>query len=249
MSVDLVNPPDGAKCKFSPVELVAKVTVRGQPFPDVRVTFTIGHLGTTEADFDIDTDTQGMAKLTFPARSGNFTWRVTAKKSGYPVVESTLRSFSITLSLTVDGLSPSSFILALSPVRFVARVTGAGGSPVESANVTFYVDSAKVGSTLTDTRGLAKLASAVEPAEHIWFASAIKDGEGGISDITRFMVGSTLASTTRDHDSRSHGPVQDVHYCLETALVSFDSKETLGRSEVALQVNHDEQFDCPEPVA
>jgi hypothetical protein len=243
MSIDLVNPPDGSKSQSSPVELVARVTVRGEPLSDVSLTFTIGYSGSYEVNFDIDTDTQGMAKLTLPARSGNYTWMVTAKKPGYPNIKSTWQSFSVTLSLTVDSLLPSSFILALSPVNFKVRVTKAGGSPVESANVTFYLDSRKVGSTLTDTHGIARLSSPAEPARHTWFASATKDDEGGISDITTFVVGSTLAFTTGDSNSQSYGsqfPGGDTRCRVEIALVTFDSKEARRRSEAALQVNHDE---------
>jgi hypothetical protein len=243
MSIDLVNPPDGSKSQSSPVELVARVTVRGEPLSDVSLTFTIGYSGSYEVNFDIDTDTQGMAKLTLPARSGNYTWMVTAKKPGYPNIKSTWQSFSVTLSLTVDSLLPSSFILALSPVNFKVRVTKAGGSPVESANVTFYLDSRKVGSTLTDTHGIARLSSPAEPARHTWFASATKDDEGGISDITTFVVGSTLAFTTGDSNSQSYGsqfPGGDTRCRVEIALVTFDSKEARRRLEAALQVNHDE---------
>jgi len=250
MSIDLVNPPEGAKSQSSPVELVAKVAVRGEPLPNARVSFKIGYSGTYEVNFDIDTDTQGIAKLIFPARSSNYTWMVTAEKPGYPSFKSTWRSFSVSLSLRVDGLLPISSIVALSPVNFKARVTKAGESPVESANVTFYVDSVKVGWALTDTHGIARLSSPVEPAEHTWFASASKDEEGGISDITSFMVGSTLAFTTGDSNSRSHAefPAGDICRHAEIALVTFDSKETRRRLVTALQLDHDEEFDCPEPI-
>jgi hypothetical protein len=243
ISIDLVNPPDGARSQFSPVELVAKVSVRGQPLPNASLTFVIGYSGTDGANFDTDTDAQGMAKLTFSARSGNYTWMVTAKKPRYPNIKSTPRSFSVSLSLTVDALLPSSYILALSPVNFKTRVTSAGGSPIESANVTFYVDSVNVGSTLTDTRGIARFSSVVEPGEHRWFASASKDDEGGISEITTFVVGSTLAFTTGDSNSQSHGsqfPGGDTRCRVEIALVTFDSKEARRRLEAVLQVNHDE---------
>jgi len=251
ISIELVNPPDEAKSQSSPVELVAKVTVRGQPLSNVSLTFRIDHSGTEEANFDTNTDTQGMAKITFAARSGNYTWMVTAKKPGYPNIKSTWQSFSVTLSLTVDSLLPSSSILALSPVKFKARVTKAGGSPVESANVTFYLDSRKVGSTLTDTHGIARFSSPAEPARHTWFASASKDDEGGISDVTTFVVGSTLAFTVGDSDSRSRGSqfsAGDIRYQVETALVTFDSDEARGRSEAALQVTHDGEFDCSEQI-
>jgi len=252
VSIDLVNPPDGAKSQSSPVELVAKVTVRGEPLLDAGVRFRIGYSRSDEVNFDIDTDTRGMAKLTFPARSGNYTWMVTANKNGYPNIKSPLRSFSVNLSLTVDGLLPTSSIVALSPVNFKARVRTARGSPVESANVTFYVDSAKIGSTFTDRRGIASLSSPVEAAEHTWFASASKDNEGGISEITSFIVGSTLAFTKEDSNSQSDGyevHAGDFRCHAEIALVRFDSKETRGRLEAALQVRHDGEFDCPEPIA
>jgi hypothetical protein len=252
ISIDLVNPPDGAKSQSSPVELVAKAAVRGEPLPDASMRFRIGYSGTYEVNFDMYTDTQGMATLTFPAWSGNYTWMVTAEKHGYPSIMSTLRSFSVNLSLTVDALLPSTFIVAFSPVKFVARVAKAGSSPVESANVTFYVDSAKVGSTLTDTQGIARLSSPVEPGTHTWFASAGKDDEGGISRTTSFIVGSTLGFTTGDSNSRSYGSrFTDVGFrChVEIVLSTFESMETRGRLEATLQVNHDEEFDCPEPIA
>ena len=250
MSIDIVNPPDGAKFRSSPIELAAKVAVRGEPLPNASVRFKIGYSRSDEVNFDIDTDEQGTARLTFAARSGNYTWMVTAKKQGYPAFTSTLRSFSVSLSLTVDGLLPSSSVVAFSPVDFRARVRKAGGSPVESANVTFYVDSARVGSALTNRYGIASLSSPVEPAEHTWFASASKDDEGGISESISFTVGSTLAFTTWDASSRYRGCQFPVgRCCVEIALVRFDSEETWGRSEAALILNHDEEFDCSEPIA
>jgi hypothetical protein len=189
MNVDLMNPTEGAQLQSSPVELTTKVTVRGVPLPDVKVRLTIYGSATGEMYFEIVTDAEGVAKFVFPAWSGNYTWYVTATKEGYPTILSPSNSFSVTLSLVVDGLLPSSRFLAVSPVDFKARVKDMEGHPVESANVTFYVDSTVVGSSMTDPNGIARLSTAVASGEHEWFASADRDGVGGISLTTFFIVG------------------------------------------------------------
>jgi len=83
---------------------------------------------------------------------------------------------SIRLSLVVYCLLPSSSRLAISPVEFKARVTDPNGRLVESANVTFYVDSIMIGSSLTSSNGIANLSSEVTSGNHFWFASASKGG-------------------------------------------------------------------------
>jgi len=202
MNLDLTGPPEAASLRSSPVELVAKVTVRGQPLSDVVVRFTIQYSAAYEVSFEIETDTHGTAKLTFPARSGNYTWIVTATKDGYPTIRSIFHSFSVTLSLSVDGLLPSSYVVATSPVNFKARAKDAKGTPLESANVTFYVDFTMVGFSLTDPNGIARFSGPVEPGTHSWFASASKHGEGGISDTTHFTVES-LSFVASEFDSSS----------------------------------------------
>jgi hypothetical protein len=63
------------------------------------------------------------------------------------------------------------------------------GGLVQAANVTFYVDSMIIGSSLTDQNGIAQVSKALTTGRHTWFASADMEGEGGISDMTLFVVG------------------------------------------------------------
>ena len=41
MNVDLISPPDGAELRSSPVELIARVTIRGVPLANVTTRFTV----------------------------------------------------------------------------------------------------------------------------------------------------------------------------------------------------------------
>jgi len=189
MDVDIISPPDGAGVRSSPVELIARVTVRGVPLTNVTTTFTVYYLTIGRTDSDTKTDKDGIARLLVPATSGNYSWQVAAMREGYPKIVSRSRSFSVELLLAVEPLSPSTFRLAVSPVNFRARVTGMNGRPVQSANVTFYVDSMMIGSNLTGQNGIAQLSKALTMGRHTWFASAGKEGEGGISDTTLFVVG------------------------------------------------------------
>jgi hypothetical protein len=189
MNVDIISPPDGAGVRSSPVELVARVTVRGVPLTNVTTTFTVYYWTTGRTDTDTKTDNDGVARLLLLATSGNYSWHVAAMKEGYPTIVSRSRSFSVELLLVVEPLLPSTFRLAVSPVNFRARVTDMNGRPVQSANVTFYVDSMMIGSNLTDQKGIAQLSKALTMGRHTWFASAGKEGEGGISDTTLFVVG------------------------------------------------------------
>jgi len=195
MSVDIINPPDGMGFRSSPVDLIARTTVRGVPVSDATARFTI-HWTRGEVNVDTPIDKDGFARLLLPASSGNYTWHITAIKEGYPKIVSQWSSFSIELTLTVDAISPNPRILAVSPVDFKAKVTDAKGRPVESANVTFYVDSANVGSSLTGRNGIAKLSSQILSGSHMWFASTSKDGEGGISDPILFIVGELASHAT-----------------------------------------------------
>ena len=70
------------------------------------------------------------------------------------------------------------------------------GRLIQSANVTFYVDSMMIGSNLTGQNGIAQLSKALTMGQHTWFASANKEGEGGISDITLFIVGQLASLVT-----------------------------------------------------
>lgn len=201
MNIDIINPTERSQLQPSPVELVTKVTVRGAPLANVTTRFTIHPSGTGEMHFQIVTGVEGVAKLVFPAWSGSYTWYVTASKQGYPTIMSRSGSFSVMLSIVVDGLLPSTQFLAVSPVDFKARVRDMGGLPVESANVTFYVDSTVVGWSVTGPNGIARLSTAVAPGEHEWFASANKDGVGGISLTTTFVVGGLEYPPTGQYDS------------------------------------------------
>jgi len=193
-SVETFGPADGALIGCPPVELGARVTIRGDPASNVTARFTIYNPETGETNFEILTGTNGVAKLVFvPASSGNYTWRLSAGKGGYPTIVTRSLGFSLGIMLAVDGLAPSSNILAVPPVNFRARVGDMNSRPVDSANVTFYVDSAAVGSSVTGPKGIAELSSPVAPGAHTWFASACKDGQGGISQTTLFLVGQAAA--------------------------------------------------------
>lgn len=189
MSVDIVNPPDGMRSQSSPVELTVRVTIKDLPVANVTTTFTILADGTGESSAHTTTDIHGIARMLLPALSGNYTWYVTAEKEGYPTIMSRRSSFSITLSLLVEALLPTTQILAVNPVDFKARVTDTNRGPVESANVTFYVDSTTVGWSLTSANGIAHLSSPVGIGKHVWLASAYKDAQGGVSDPVPFIVG------------------------------------------------------------
>jgi hypothetical protein len=196
MNVDIINPMDGVDLRSSPVELVARVTAKGIPLSNVTATFTVTYWKVGRTDTDVDTDGEGIARLLFPALSGNYTLHVTATKEGYPKIMSRFHSFSVALSLVVEAVSPSTFILAVSPVDFKARVTDVTGRPVQSANVTFYVDSTIVGSNLTGQNGIAKMSKALTMGGHTWFASAGKEGECGLTGTTAFLVGQLASLVT-----------------------------------------------------
>jgi hypothetical protein len=201
MSVDIVNPPDGMRSHSSPVELAVRVTIKGLPVANVTTTFTILGDGTIESSAQAITDVHGISRMPFPALSGNYTWYVTAEKEGYPTIMSRRSSFSITLSLLVEALLPTPQILAVNPVDFKARVTDANRRPVESANVTFYVDSTTVGWSLTSANGIADLSSQVGNGQHVWLASAYKDAQGGVSDPVSFIVGQLTSFVSDRLDS------------------------------------------------
>jgi hypothetical protein len=210
MSVDVVNPPRDAKLQSSPVELAARVTIRDVPAVGANARFTVYYGTADPAQIDVVTDTNGIASLVLPLISGNYTWHVTAAKNGYPTIMSRPGSFSLKLTLTVEPLSPTSSTLALSPVDFKVRVIDLQGRPVESANVSFHVDSTRVGWSQTGSNGIAKLSAPVTSGMHTWFASANKGGEGGVSDFTIFVVGeaSITESTARKPTIFSRGSVK-----------------------------------------
>ena len=189
VGLEIVSPRNGASVASSPVELVARVTVRSAPLSNVSARFTIRLSTGAEGDFETLTDAQGIARLVFPAESGNYTWFVSVISERYPTIVSCHAVFTVKLSLTITTLLPSIRSIAVSPVQFRVRIVDLSGQPVESANVTFYIDSRKVGSNLTDRNGIADLSWPLNPGQHAWFASASKDGEGGISKLSIFVVG------------------------------------------------------------
>jgi hypothetical protein len=203
MNVDIISPSDGAGLRSSPVELIAKVTIRDIPLANVTTTFTVIYWTVGQTDTETKTDNDGIATLLVPAVSGNYSWHVTAMKEGYAKIVSPSRNFSVKLLLVVEPLLPSTFILAVSPVDFKARVTDMKGGPVQAANVTFYVDSIMIGSNLTDQNGVAQLSRSMTMGMHTWYASASKEGEGAISDTTRFVVGQLTSLVTGDSISGS----------------------------------------------
>jgi hypothetical protein len=225
MSVDIIGPPDRMQLHTSPVQLVARVTVRGAPVSYAKARFTIASSTIGSSDTDTDIDKDGIARLLVPTSSGNYTWHVAAVKDGYPTIVSRFGSFSIMLSLVVDGIQPSSSILAVSPVGFKARVSDSKGHPVESANVTFYLDFEEVGSNLTDQNGIARLTAPALSGRHIWFASATKEGEGGISDPIQFIVGQLGSLAKGDFDAFESSP----QVCWNIGAISRAEQELACR--------------------
>jgi hypothetical protein len=206
INVDIISPPDGAGLRSSPVELIARVTIRGTPLANAATTFTVSYWTMGQTETETTTDSDGMARLSVPAVSGNYSWDVTATREGYPTIVSRSSNFSVKLLLVVEPLLPSTFILAVSPVAFKARVTDKG-QPVQSANVTFYVDLTMIGSNLTGQNGIAQLSKSLAMGRHFWFASATKEGQGGISDTTLFVVGQLSSLVTSDSVWGSFGPI------------------------------------------
>jgi hypothetical protein len=209
--VELISPPDGAALGTSPVELTVRLTSGGIPQGGFTTRFSVDDRATgQETVIDRETDDYGYATVLFPAMPGNYSWHVAVMKSpaqgGYSTIVSSSRRFSVRLLLVVEPLLPSTFILAVSPVDFKAQVTDMNGLPVQSASVAFYVDSIMIGSNLTGQNGIAELSKALTMGSHTWYASASKEGEGGISDTTLFIVGQPTSLVTGDYVYRSLGP-------------------------------------------
>jgi hypothetical protein len=212
MTVDIVSPPDGASLRRSPVQLAARIAVRGVPLANVTMSFPVIFWEGGSWDFETISDADGIARFTVPVHtSGNYTWHATATKAGYPPITSHSSSFSIDLSLTVEGISPSTFLLAVSPVEFKARVTDMKDQLVESANVTFYVDATNIGSSMTAMNGIAKVSRPLESGIHTWFASATKDEEGGVSGPTMFLVGELASFQNEGSESLERNFSQLAH--------------------------------------
>lgn len=188
MSVDIVNPRGGSNVQSTPVEFVAKVTIRGMGVADVKSRFTIHYSSASSLGIDSVTDAGGYAKVTVPIPAGNYTWYVTAIKEGYPTIVSRSGSFTLKLSLLVTAVDPTNFAIVASPVDFSVIVTNLTGTPVGSANVTFFLDSRMIGSSLTDAKGNAMLSSLVSSGQHSWLAIVRWDGNSGVSDSAFFIV-------------------------------------------------------------
>jgi hypothetical protein len=233
MSIDLISPQDGAALRSSPVELVARVTIGGLPVTNATTKFTVNIWTVGRTETETRTDNDGTARLLVPAIPSNYSWQVTTTREGYPTIMSPSRSFSVKLMLVVEPLMPSTFILAVSPVDFKARVTDMNARPVQSANVTFYVDSMMIGSNLTGQDGVARLSKALTMGKHTWFASADKAGEGGISDMTPFVVGQLASLMTGESvgESLRSAVLTRNCACLST---SHENCETMMRSSSAL---------------
>jgi hypothetical protein len=191
------------------------------PLCNVTARFWIGTRAGGDLTVGNVTGRDGIARILVPASSGNFTWQVAAIKDGYPTIVSRSGSFSITLSLIVDGLQPSSSILAVSPVDFKARVSDSKGHPVESANVTFYLDLKDVGSSLTNQNGIANMTTPALAGRHVWFASASKQGEGGVSGPIKFIVGQLGSLAKGDLDDFESSP----QVCWNIGAISRPEQE------------------------
>lgn len=194
VSVEILGPPDGMQLESSPVELAAIVTNQKGPLSNVSAAITVLSLTTGEADELVGaTNEHGIVKVLFPAQSGNYTWYVATNMKGYPTIVSRPRSFSTRMALIVECLHPCSskypLLLRSQYLDLQVMVMDMNGNPVESANVTFYVNSRKVYFTLTNARGIATLVwSKIPPGSYTWFASASKDGEVGASHLSTFVV-------------------------------------------------------------
>ena len=192
--VEIVSPPEGMQFQSSPVELAAIVTNQKGPLSNVSATITVRSLTTGEADeLTGATNEHGIFRVLFPAQSGNYTWYVATNMEGYPTIVSRPRSFSTKLVLIVECLDPCSSKFPLlrhsQYLNLQVIVTDMNGNPVESANVTFYVNSMILYSELTDPRGLATMSwSKIPPGSYTWFATATKDGEVGASRLSTFVV-------------------------------------------------------------
>jgi len=196
MTVEILGPPDGMQFWSSPIELAAIVRNQKGPLTNASAKITVLSLATGETEeLTGAANEQGIVKVLFPAESGEYTWYVATKTEGYPTIVSRSRSFSTRLTLIVDCLRPcSSKYPILLPINaggyedLQVMVTDIAGNPVESANVTFYVNSRQVYSTLTNPRGVAKMFWDMRPGKYTWFASACKDGEVGVSHLSTFIV-------------------------------------------------------------
>jgi hypothetical protein len=197
-TVEIIDPPDGTQFQSSPLELAAIVTNQQGPLPNASTRVTVLSLTTGETEeLRSATDNNGIVKVLFPAQSGNYSWYVATEIEGYPTIVSRLRSFSARLALIVDCLHPCSRRYPLHlPDGYLdlqVMVSDMNGNPIESANVTFYINSTPVFLTLTNPRGIATLfVEGIPPGRYIWFASASKDGKVGASHLSVIDTRTTL---------------------------------------------------------
>lgn len=236
MNIDAIGPPDGAELRSSPVELIVRVTIKGAPVTNATMTFSVEHQTAGPTETEKKTDNEGVARLLIAAMPGNYSWHVAATRKGYPTIVSNYRSFSVKLSLVVEPVLPSMFVLAASPVDFKARVTDMSGGPVESAGVTFYVDSMMIGSNLTDQNGIAQLSKPLTVGRHAWFASADKEGDGGISDMTIFVVGQ-LTSLETEAFCEDHATAASSSIALDLQLRCNRASASLATSRCMCDVS------------
>lgn len=194
VTVEILGPPDGIQLESSPVELAAIVSNQRGPMSNASAWITVLSLRTGEAEeLEAAADEDGIVRVLFPAQSGNYGWYVATRMEGYPTIVSRPRSFSTRLALIVDCLLQCSskypHLRFGGYLELQVMVTDTNGNPIESANVTFYVNSAQVYSTLTNPRGIATAVSdRIPPGKYVWFASASKDGEIGVSRLSTFVV-------------------------------------------------------------
>jgi hypothetical protein len=192
--IDILGPPDGMQFQSSPVELTAILANQKGPLSNRSVTITVLSLVTGDAkELTGATGEDGVVRVLFPTQSANYSWYVATNIEGYPTIVSRPRSFSARVALNVLCLQlcSSKYPLLLHGrySNLQVMVTDQKGDPVESANVTFYVNSMAVHSDLTDPRGMATAFwSTTLPGDYSWFATASKDSEVGASSLSSFVV-------------------------------------------------------------
>jgi hypothetical protein len=191
VAVEILAPPDGMQLQSSPVELAAILTNQEGPLSNASARITVLSLRTGESEeLTGATNEHGIVRILFPAQSGEYSWYVATQMEGYPTIVSRPSSFfSTRLALIVDCLHPCSHRYPLhlhdGYLDLQVMVTDMDGNPIESANVTFYINSTPVFLTLTNPRGIATLfVEGIPPGRYIWFASASKDGKAGASRLS-----------------------------------------------------------------
>lgn len=176
ISIELVDPPNGATLSSSQVYLVAKTSSEGSPVEGATIRFYVdGGLVVTTV-----TDSTGHASFSYSTSIGTHSWYATAEKIGYSAGKSQTWSFTYvtTQALTVQLIAPlNGATITSSPVNLIAQVTS-GGNPVQGATVKFYVDvgTTPIGISSTDSSGHATFSYSPSVAAHKWGALAEKLG-------------------------------------------------------------------------